>query len=56
MAQPPTQGEEHVPQDDSIDQGGAHEHGDDEEDDVPQAPPAQVCATPYKVIIRWTKS
>jgi hypothetical protein len=29
-----------------IDQGGAHEHGDDEEDDVPQAPPSQVRATP----------
>jgi hypothetical protein len=30
----PSQGDEHVPQDDSIDLGGAHEQ-EDEEEDIP---------------------
>jgi hypothetical protein len=45
MAQPHTQYEEHVSQDDDINQGGAHEEEDKKEEDVPQAPPPQVCAT-----------
>jgi hypothetical protein len=45
MTQPPSQGEEQVPQDDSMDQGGAYEQEDKEEEDVPQAPLAPICAT-----------
>jgi hypothetical protein len=37
----PTQGEEQVPQDEGLDQGGAHEE-QDEEGEAPQAPPTQV--------------
>jgi hypothetical protein len=40
---PPTQDEEHVPQDASMNQGGAHEEKDKEEE-VPQTPPTQVQA------------
>jgi hypothetical protein len=43
MAQPPTQDEEHVPQDDDIDQGGAHEEEYKEEENVPQASQSHVC-------------
>jgi hypothetical protein len=44
LVHPPTQDEEHVPQDECIDQGGAHgEHHKEEE--APQAPPTQVRAT-----------
>jgi hypothetical protein len=35
VAQPPTQYEEHVPQDDGMDQGGAQEHKDKDEEEVP---------------------
>jgi hypothetical protein len=35
MVWPPIQDKEHVPQDDDIDQGGAHEKEDKEEEDVP---------------------
>jgi hypothetical protein len=45
MVQPPTQGEEQVPQDVSMDQGGAHGQEDKEEEDIPQAPPALIRAT-----------
>jgi hypothetical protein len=34
MAQPPTQDDEQVPQDDGIDRGGAHEEENKEEEDV----------------------
>jgi hypothetical protein len=44
MVQPPTQDEEHVPQDEDMDQGGAHEEKDKEEE-VPWVPPTQVRAT-----------
>jgi hypothetical protein len=44
MVQPPTQDVEHVPQDEGMDKGGAHEEKDKEKD-VPQAPPTQVRAT-----------
>jgi hypothetical protein len=44
IVQPPTQDEEQVPQDGSMNQGGAHEEKDKEEE-VPQAPPTQVWAT-----------
>jgi hypothetical protein len=43
LVHPPTQDEEHVPQDIGINQGGAHEQKDKEEE-VPQAPPTQVRA------------
>jgi hypothetical protein len=44
LVHPPTQDEEHVPQDECTDQGGAHgEH--DKEEEAPQAPPTQVRAT-----------
>jgi hypothetical protein len=43
LVQPPTQDEEKVPQDASLNQGGAHEEKDKEEE-VPQAPPTQVQA------------
>ena len=43
LVHPPTQDEEQVPQDEGMDQGGAHEEKDKEE--VPQAPPTQVRAT-----------
>jgi hypothetical protein len=39
--QPPTQDEEHVPQDVGMNQGGAHDEKDKEEE-APQAPPTQV--------------
>jgi hypothetical protein len=42
MVQPPTQNEEHVPQDDGMDQGGEQEHVDKEEEEVLHAPPTQV--------------
>jgi hypothetical protein len=42
MVQPPTQDEEQVPQDDSMDQGGAQEQEGREDEGVPQAPPTQV--------------
>jgi hypothetical protein len=45
MVHPPTQDEEQVSQDVSMDQGGAHEQGDKEEEEVPQVPPTQVRAT-----------
>jgi hypothetical protein len=35
MAQPPSQDEEQVPQDNVMDLGGAHEHEDKEEEEVP---------------------
>jgi hypothetical protein len=41
---PPTQDEEQIPQDEGLDQGGAHEEQDKEEE-APQAPPTQVRAT-----------
>jgi hypothetical protein len=41
---PPTQDEEHVPQDEGMDQGGAHGEQDKEEE-AQQAPPTQVRAT-----------
>jgi hypothetical protein len=44
IVQPPTQDEEHVPQDGGMNQGGAHEEKDKEEY-VPHAPPTQVRAT-----------
>jgi hypothetical protein len=44
LVHPPTQDEEHVPQDECMDQGGAHgEH--DKEEEAQQAPPTQVRAT-----------
>jgi hypothetical protein len=44
LVHPPTQDEEHVPQDEGLDQGGAHgEH--DKEEEAQQAPPTQVRAT-----------
>jgi hypothetical protein len=42
MVQPPSQGEEHVPQYDGMDQGGAHQQEDKEEEEVPQAPAAPI--------------
>jgi hypothetical protein len=42
MVQPPTQYEGRVPQDDSMDQGGAKEQEEKEEEEVPHAPPTQV--------------
>jgi hypothetical protein len=42
--QPPTQDEEQVPQDAGMNQGGAHEEREKEEE-APQAPPTQVRAT-----------
>jgi hypothetical protein len=44
LMQPPTQNEEHVPHDEGMNQGGAHEEKDKEEE-VQQAPPTQVRAT-----------
>jgi hypothetical protein len=41
LVQPPTQDEEHVPQDAGMNQGGAHEEKDKEEE-VQQAPSTQV--------------
>jgi hypothetical protein len=41
LVHPPTQGEEHVPQDEGLDQGGAHEEHDKEEE-ASQVPPTQV--------------
>jgi hypothetical protein len=42
--QPLTQDEEQVPQNEGMNQGGAHEEKDKEEE-VPQAPPTQVRAS-----------
>jgi hypothetical protein len=44
LVHPPTQDEEHVPQNQGLDQGGAHGEHDNEEE-APQAPPTQVRAT-----------
>jgi hypothetical protein len=44
MVQPPTQDEEQVPQDDSMDQGGAQEQEGREDEGIPHAPPTQVRA------------
>jgi hypothetical protein len=44
LVQPPTQDEEHVPQDAGMNEGGANEEKDKEEE-VPQVPPTQVLAT-----------
>jgi hypothetical protein len=44
MVQPPTQDEEHVPKEEGMDQGGAHEEKDKEQE-VQHAPPTQVRAT-----------
>jgi hypothetical protein len=44
LVHPPTQDEEHVPQDKGMDQGGAHGEQDKEEE-TQQAPPTQVRAT-----------
>jgi hypothetical protein len=44
LVHPPTQDEEQVPQDEGLDQGGAHGEQDKEEE-APQAPPTQVRAT-----------
>jgi hypothetical protein len=44
LVHPPTQDEEHVPQDEGGNQGGAHEEKDKEEE-AQQAPPTQVWAT-----------
>jgi hypothetical protein len=41
---PPTQDEEQVPQDEGLNQGGAHEEHNKEER-APQVPPTQVCTT-----------
>jgi hypothetical protein len=41
---PPTQNEEHVPQEEGQDQGGAHEEQDKEEE-VAQVPPTQIRLT-----------
>jgi hypothetical protein len=40
--QPPIQDKEHVPQDKGIDQGGAQEQEEKEEEEVPHAPPTQI--------------
>jgi hypothetical protein len=45
MAQSPSLSEEQVPQNDSIDQGRAHEQEDKVEEDAPQAPLAPIRAT-----------
>jgi hypothetical protein len=44
LVHPPTQDEEHVPQDEGLDQGGAHEEQDKEEE-ASQVPPTQVWST-----------
>jgi hypothetical protein len=44
LVHPPTQEEEQVPQDEDMDQGGAHGEKDKEEE-AQQAPPTQVRAT-----------
>jgi hypothetical protein len=44
LVQPPTQNEEQVPQDEGMNQGGAHVEKDKEEE-VPHAPPTQVRVT-----------
>jgi hypothetical protein len=41
LVHPPTQDEEHVPQDEGMNQGGAHEEKDKKEE-AQQAPPTQV--------------
>jgi hypothetical protein len=50
LVQPPTQDEEQVPQDEGMNQGGAHEEKDKEEE-VPHAPLIQV-GPPSKGIIQ----
>ena len=44
MVHPPTQDNEHVPQDEGLDQEGAHDEHDKEEE-VSQVPPTQVWST-----------
>jgi hypothetical protein len=44
LVHPPTQDKEQVPQDEGLDQGGAHEEQDKEEE-VSQVPPTQVWST-----------
>jgi hypothetical protein len=44
LVHPPTQDEEQVPQDEGLDQGGAHEEHDKEEE-ASQVPPTQVQST-----------
>jgi hypothetical protein len=44
LVHPPTRDEEQVPQDEGLDQGGAHEEHDKEEE-APQIPPTQVRST-----------
>jgi hypothetical protein len=44
LVHPPTQDEEQVPQDEGLNQGGAHEEQDKEEE-APQVPPTQVRTT-----------
>jgi hypothetical protein len=44
LVQPPTQDEKHVPQDEGMNHGGAHDENDKEED-VPQTPPTHAQAT-----------
>jgi hypothetical protein len=44
LVHPPTQDEEHVPQNEGLNQGGAHEEQDKEEA-TPQIPPTQVWST-----------
>jgi hypothetical protein len=48
IVKPPIQDEEHVPQDDCMDQGGTQEQEDQEEEEVPRAPPTQVCTNIQK--------
>jgi hypothetical protein len=49
MAQPPSQDEEWVPQDNGMDQWGVHEQEDIEEEDVPQVPSTPIHATIQRV-------
>jgi hypothetical protein len=44
LVHPPTQDEEHVPQDEGLNQGGAHEEHDKEEE-ASQVPPTQIRST-----------
>jgi hypothetical protein len=43
MVQPPTQDEKHAPQYDDMDQCGAQEQEQKEEEEVPHTPPPQIC-------------
>jgi hypothetical protein len=54
MVQPPTQYEEHVPQEEGMDQGGAHEEKDKEEKYHKHF--QLMSEPPFKGIIRWIKS